>query len=104
MDPQQGATKRFLSQIFAINPNLSLTKIVQWNKMLVRLLLLLILLRMLQPAPVLITTGPSQTVITQHPRLGVHTRLTDEVVDRIRKDVTKTCARLSTQLGGIHSK
>jgi hypothetical protein len=44
-----------------------------------RLLLLTILLAALQPAPPLVTVGPPQTVQTTYPRLGVHTRLTDEV-------------------------
>ena len=38
-----------------------------------------ILLRLLLPAPILITTGPPQTVHSEHPITGVHTRLTDEV-------------------------
>ncbi len=42
-------------------------------------LLTLILLRLIQPAPILITPGPSQTVNSEHPIVGVHTRLTDEV-------------------------
>lgn len=54
-------------------------KVWPWNKILARLLLLLILLRLLLPAPVLVTPGPPQTVVTKHPVLGVHTRLTDEV-------------------------
>jgi hypothetical protein len=44
-----------------------------------RVLLLVILLRLLLPAPLLITPGPPQTVQTEHPLVGVHTRLTDEV-------------------------
>ncbi len=44
-----------------------------------RLLLLAILLPLLQPAPILITPGPPQTVYTTHPIVAVHTRLTDEV-------------------------
>ncbi len=51
----------------------------QWNCILFRVLFLLILLRLLLPAPPLITPGPPQTVQTNHPKLGVHTRLTDEV-------------------------
>ena len=46
---------------------------------LVRVLLFVILLRLLLPAPILITTGPPQTVHSEHPITGVHTRLTDEV-------------------------
>lgn len=34
---------------------------------------------MLQPPPLLVAPGPSQSVHTTHPILGVHTRLTDEV-------------------------
>jgi polysaccharide biosynthesis protein PslG len=44
-----------------------------------RLLLLALLLSLIQPAPVLITPGPPQTVTTSRPYLGVHTRLADEV-------------------------
>lgn len=44
-----------------------------------RLLVLVFVLSLLQPAPILITPGPLQTVHTTHPILGVHTRLTDEV-------------------------
>jgi len=44
-----------------------------------RMLLLALLVVMLLPAPSLITPGPSRTVKTNYPVLGVHTRLTDEV-------------------------
>ncbi len=44
-----------------------------------RLLVLSVILTFLRPAPILVTPGPPQTVVTQHPGLGVHTRLTDEV-------------------------
>lgn len=44
-----------------------------------RLLALVLVAIMLQPAPLLITAGSPQTVDTSHPILGVHTRLTDEV-------------------------
>lgn len=44
-----------------------------------RILGFLLLVGMLQPAPVLVTPGPQQVVQTTHPILGVHTRLTDEV-------------------------
>ncbi len=44
-----------------------------------RLFTLALILTFLQPAPLLVTPGPPQTVVTQHPILGVHTRLTDEV-------------------------
>ena len=44
-----------------------------------RLLLFVILLRLLLPAPILVTIGPQQTVRSDHPITGVHTRLTDEV-------------------------
>jgi len=43
------------------------------------LFLLLLIGNWLQPPPALITPGPPQTVHTSYPRLGVHTRLTDEV-------------------------
>lgn len=44
-----------------------------------RLFLLTFVVTLLQPAPILIAPGPLQTVETQHPVTGVHTRLTDEV-------------------------
>jgi hypothetical protein len=44
-----------------------------------RLLLLMLLISLMQPAPLVITPGPPQTVQTNHPIVGVHTRLTDEV-------------------------
>ncbi len=44
-----------------------------------RWLALAMLISLVQPAPILITPGPPQTVTTSHPILGVHTRLTDEV-------------------------
>ncbi len=50
-----------------------------YARILGRLLLFLILLRLLLPAPILFTTGPLQTVHSNHPITGVHTRLTDEV-------------------------
>ena len=60
--------------------SVSLTvSIQQWNSRLWRALLLLILIRLLQPAPILITPGSTQTVNSKHPHVGVHTRLTDEV-------------------------
>lgn len=45
----------------------------------IRLLLFVLVVVILQPAPILVTAGPQQTVITTRPTLGVHTRLTDEV-------------------------
>lgn len=44
-----------------------------------RVLLLVAILSLIQPAPLLITPGAPQTVQTNHPIVGVHTRLTDEV-------------------------
>lgn len=44
-----------------------------------RLFLLTLVATFLQPAPTLVTPGPPQTVVTDHPVTGVHTRLTDEV-------------------------
>jgi hypothetical protein len=44
-----------------------------------RLLTLTLLITLLQPAPILTAPGPQQTVQTNYPILGVHTRLTDEV-------------------------
>ena len=38
------------------------------------------------PPPILVTLGPQQTVQTQNPKMGVHTRLTDEVEEwKIKK-------------------
>ncbi len=45
----------------------------------VRLLLFTFLLPLIRPSPTLILPGPPQQVITNHPIVGVHTRLTDEV-------------------------
>jgi hypothetical protein len=45
----------------------------------IRLFLLLLIASLLQPPPLLIVPGPPQTVQTEHPIVGVHTRLTDEV-------------------------
>lgn len=45
----------------------------------VYLFLLTLAISWLQPAPLLVTPGPTQVVETKHPILGVHTRLTDEV-------------------------
>ena len=44
-----------------------------------QLFTLTLILTFIQPAPLLVTPGPPQTVQTNHPLLGVHTRLTDEV-------------------------
>ncbi len=44
-----------------------------------RLLGIVLIITMLQPAPILISIGPRQEVQTRYPILGVHTRLTDEV-------------------------
>ena len=41
--------------------------------------LLLLFVNVLHPPPLLIMPGPPRTVQTEHPILGVHTRLTDEV-------------------------
>jgi hypothetical protein len=44
-----------------------------------RLLFFIALLLMLRPAPLVVPLGPPQTVYSEHPIVGVHTRLTDEV-------------------------
>ncbi|MFZ0543810.1 MAG: hypothetical protein WAM60_00130 [Candidatus Promineifilaceae bacterium] len=44
-----------------------------------RLLGFSLLIALLRPAPILVTPGPQQSVETNVPILGVHTRLTDEV-------------------------
>ncbi len=44
-----------------------------------RILIFALLFTLLKPEPPLIVPGPQQQVETQHPILGVHTRLTDEV-------------------------
>lgn len=45
----------------------------------IRLLLFLLILNCLQPPPILVIVGQTRPVLTTHPILGVHTRLTDEV-------------------------
>lgn len=59
--------------------HLSSERLARLGSRLSRVLLLMILLRLLLPAPILITTGPPQMVTTRDPQVGVHTRLTDEV-------------------------
>ncbi len=59
--------------------DISGSKLARWNGYLSRALLLMIMLRLILPAPILITPGAPQTVFTEHAHLGVHTRLTDEV-------------------------
>lgn len=61
-----------MSRLLALLPRL------RWRAGLY-LFLLLLIVAWLQPPPLLITPGPQQTVHTTYPRLGVHTRLTDEV-------------------------
>jgi polysaccharide biosynthesis protein PslG len=79
MNNKQEEALHSLDQRLPDLPQTAAAKVEGWNKILFRALLLLILLRLLLPAPVLITPGPPQTVNTQHPIVGVHTRLTDEV-------------------------
>ncbi len=43
------------------------------------LILLVILWFVIRPAPIIVTLGPPQKVVTINPKMGVHTRLTDEV-------------------------
>ena len=43
------------------------------------LILLIILWVVTRPAPIIVTLGPPQKVVTINPKIGVHTRLTDEV-------------------------
>jgi polysaccharide biosynthesis protein PslG len=50
----------------------------QWRPA-IRLLLLALILATLRPPPLLVTVGSAQTVQTQLPIAGVHTRLSDEV-------------------------
>lgn len=44
-----------------------------------RVFILVLVAVVLQPAPLLVVPGPPQTVYSEHPIFGVHTRLTDEV-------------------------
>ena len=44
-----------------------------------RILTIALILVLFQPSPILVIQGPTQSVQTSHPVLGVHTRLTDEV-------------------------
>jgi hypothetical protein len=56
-----------------------------------RLLGVVVMLTMLQPAPLLIIVGPPQQVQTAYPILGVHTRLTDEVEEwKIQRSLQMT--------------
>jgi len=43
------------------------------------LIFLIILWFVIRPAPIIVTLGPPQKVVTINPKMGVHTRLTDEV-------------------------
>lgn len=45
----------------------------------VQILFVLLIVTVLRPAPDLVSLGPAETVYTDQPILGVHTRLTDEV-------------------------
>ncbi|MCB8962112.1 MAG: cellulase family glycosylhydrolase [Ardenticatenales bacterium] len=51
---------------------------MRWRPALI-ILCLAFIISWLQPDPVLVSLGPPQTVATNLPQLGVHTRLTDEV-------------------------
>ncbi len=72
-------TKRSPLQQFHNLPQISLSQVSRWSGYLSRALMLLIMLRLLLPAPLLIIPGAPQTVSTEHPNVGVHTRLSDEV-------------------------
>lgn len=69
---------RFLPDRFA-SPNVTLPFPKLQFRSGLRLLLLITLISLMQPAPLLIVPGPPQTVHTNHAIVGVHTRLTDEV-------------------------
>jgi len=43
------------------------------------LIFLIVLWFVIRPAPIIVTLGPPQKVVTINPKMGVHTRLTDEV-------------------------
>ncbi len=79
MGTEEKAGKQANTQRLRHLSGFSLDQVPRWNGYLSRALLLLILLRLLLPAPILITPGTPQTVITEHSHVGVHTRLTDEV-------------------------
>ncbi len=50
--------------------------------------ILIIIYALAAPPPILVTLGPQQTVRTNNPKVGVHTRLTDEVEEwKIKKTV-----------------
>lgn len=52
-------------------------------------LLLVVLIALLMPPRPLVTVGPQQTVTTINPKLGIHTRLTDEVEEwKIKRTLT----------------
>ena len=79
MEIPETETKRSLWRRRHDLPQFSLDQLSRWNGVLSRALLLLILLRLLLPAPILIAPGAPQTVSTEHANVGVHTRLSDEV-------------------------
>jgi polysaccharide biosynthesis protein PslG len=65
---------------------------------LLRLILLVALLALIQPAPILITFGEPQVVQSTQPLLGVHTRLTDEVEEwKIQRSL-----QLVREMGATH--
>jgi len=79
MESAEGETRRWYQRKHLDLASLSPALIHRWNGRLLRALLFLILLRLILPAPTMIAPGPKQTVITEHPIVGVHTRLSDEV-------------------------
>jgi hypothetical protein len=60
--------------------NLARNKVVIWlGRSILVLLFLAIVWQFAAPPPILVTLGAPQTVQTLHPKMGVHTRTTDEV-------------------------
>ncbi len=56
------------------------TLLKQWlSHLLLTLAVLILLIILLPPPQPLVSIGPQQTVVTNSPKVGVHTRLTDEV-------------------------
>ncbi len=62
---------------------MTLSKRFQFVRWIVRGLFVLVILSLVRefaaPPPILVTLGAPQTVQTNHPKMGVHTRMTDEV-------------------------
>src|SRR6188474_2766536 len=62
-----------------MSPSLWLARLLAWRAWIFRAILALALLSWFTPPRPSVKLGPPQTVVTKHPIVCVHTRLTDEV-------------------------